>query len=313
MSNPLNGERLTKNERREQAREQARLQREEQKKKDRRNKILLQGGIILGVLGVAALIVVLILGSIRPAGPGPQNMASGGIHFTEGLQVTRTGALPAGADPVPTPRSDAGVLDIQVYVDYHCPFCGMFEENNQDYIVSLVDSGAATLEIIPVAILDRVSMGTRYSTRAANAAACVADTAPGSFLDFSALLFANQPPEPDPGLDDGELIALAEQAGATGPEVADCVNSKKFQGFVTAITTAVGNNPDLAHPTTGRFSTPTILVNGQRYLGALDDPQSFRLFLAQVAGEAFVEEETSNSTAEPTPSPTETPTPTPTP
>ena len=309
MSTSPSGDRLTKNERREQARENARIQRDEQRKKDKRNKILLQGGIILGVLGVAALVVVLIVTSIRPAGPGPNNMASGGIQFTSGFEVTNTAPLPNGADPIPNPTSDAAdALDIQVYVDYLCPFCGLFEETNQEYINSLVDSGAATLEVFPVAILDRLSLGTKYSTRAANAAACVADTAPDSFMDFSASLFANQPAESSSGLDDSVLIELASAAGADSDAVAECINGKTFSSFITAMTTSAVNNPDLAGAS-GGFGTPTIMVNGQRYNGPVDDAEAFRAFLVQVAGEAFVQEETATSTPTPTPEATETPAP----
>ena len=308
MSTSNSGDRLTKNERREQAREAARIQREEQRKKDKRNKILLQGGIVLGVLGVAALIVVLIMTNIRPAGPGPNNMASGGIQFTAGFEVTKTAPLPNGDEPIANPTSDdTGVLDIQVYMDYLCPFCGFFEDTNQEYINSLVDSGAATLEVFPVSILDRLSLGTKYSTRSANAAACVADTAPDSFMDFNAALFANQPAENSSGLDNSELIDLAGAAGATSDAIADCINSGEFSSFVTAMTTAAINNPDLANPTNGGFGTPTIMVNGQRYGGQVDDAEAFRAFLVQVAGEAFVQEDTATNT--PTPTPTETPAP----
>lgn len=304
MSNGLNGERLTKNERREQARENARALREEQKKKDRRNRFLLQGGIIVGVLALATVVVLLIVTSIRPAGPGPQNMASGGIQFTAGFAVTETEALPAGADPIANPVSDdADVLQIQLWVDYLCPYCNAFEQTNQEYINSLVESGAATLEIHPVAILDRLSLGTKYSTRAANAAACVADSAPDSFIAFHTSLFANQPEENSSGLDDSELVALAAEAGATSQAVADCITGKTFQTFITDMTTLTVNDADLANPDTGGFGTPTVLVNGQRYSGGLTDADAFKAFLVQVAGAAFVEEETATATPTPTATP----------
>jgi len=304
VSNGLNGERLTKNERREQARENARQLREEHKKRDRRNRLFLQGGIILGVVAVAAIVVLLIVTSVRPAGPGPRNMASGGIQFTTGFEVTSTPALAEGAELVPNaPSEDPDVLNIQVWVDYLCPYCNVFEQTNQEYINSLVDSGAATLEVFPVAILDRLSLSTKYSTRAANAAACVADSSPESFMAFHASLFANQPGESTAGLDDSELVQLAKDAGATSQAVADCITSKRFQPFVTAATSAAVNNSALVNPTNGGFGTPTILVNGQRYDGGLSDADAFKAFLVQVAGAAFVEEETST----PTPTPTATP------
>ena len=61
--------------RREAAREKARVLREEQKKKDRRTKLILQGSIILASLAIIAIIVLVVVNSIKPAGPGPRNMA----------------------------------------------------------------------------------------------------------------------------------------------------------------------------------------------------------------------------------------------
>ncbi len=90
-----NDARLTKNQRREDAREKARIMREEQKKKDRRNKIFIQGGIILGSLAIIALVTVLILNAIRPAGPGPLNMLSDGLKVGQGQVAATTPALAA--------------------------------------------------------------------------------------------------------------------------------------------------------------------------------------------------------------------------
>ena len=64
--------RLSKNEKREAAREKARVLREEQKKKDRRTKLILQGSIILASLAIVAIIALVVVNSIKPAGPGPR-------------------------------------------------------------------------------------------------------------------------------------------------------------------------------------------------------------------------------------------------
>ncbi|HWH98088.1 MAG TPA: hypothetical protein VNS80_06950, partial [Pseudolysinimonas sp.] len=81
---------MSKNEKREAAREQARIQRELQRKKDRRNKWMLQGGVILGSLAIIAVVTLLILNGIRPAGPGPANMASDGIQIGQGFVAKTT-------------------------------------------------------------------------------------------------------------------------------------------------------------------------------------------------------------------------------
>ena len=54
-------------------------------------------------------------------------------------------------------------------------------------------------------------MGTQYSTRAANAFACVANYSPDSAFDYSATLFENQPEEATEGLTNKQLIDLAKK------------------------------------------------------------------------------------------------------
>lgn len=292
--------RLTKNERREAAREKARILRAEQKKKDRRTKVLLQGGIILASLAIVAVIALVIVNSIRPPGPGPANMASDGIQLTQGAVATPTAALAADDEPIPNERDvEAGVLDIQMYVDYLCPICGQFEAANGEYIASLLENGNTTLEIHPIAILDRLSQGTKYSTRAANAAACVADSSPNDFLAFHNLLFANQPAENTAGLSDDELVALAAEAGAE--DVDSCVRDQQFKSWVAAATTRALNGPIPDSNVDKVQGTPTVIVNGVKYDGAVDDLASFRAFVVQVAGSDFVESTESTPTPTPTP------------
>lgn len=301
MSNGTSGDsRLTKNEKREAAREKARILREEQKKKDRRTKILVQGGVILASLAIIAIVAVVIVNSIRPAGPGPANMASDGIQLTQGFIATETPALEADADPIPNVRDEAaGTLDIQLYVDYLCPFCKQFEDTNADYIASLVENGNVTLEIHPISILDSRSQGTKYSSRAVNAVACFANYEPNLFYAFHMALFANQPAENTPGLSDDELITLAEGVGGDSADIAECIRSQEFKGWAAASTSRALNGPIPNANIEQVQGTPTVLVNGQKYEGAANDLASFQAFLIQAAGADF----TANSTPTPTPTP----------
>ncbi len=303
MSTPTGG-RQTKNERREQAREQAKQLREAARKTERRNRFLLQGGIVVAVLAVVAVVVVVIVSSVRPAGPGPQNMASGGLLVEAGGQVQTSTAKEAGTVPTPNPTpTDDGLIHIQTFVDYMCPYCGQFEATNAEYIKSLVDSGAASLEVVPISFLDRASLGTQYSTRAMNAFACVADSAPQNALDFHDLLFVNQPAESSTGLDDATLISLAGQAGATSPDIATCIQEQTFKSWTESAT-------DHAMQVTGVQGTPTVIVNGQIYSGtvngqsynnSLTDQATFRQFVAAAQGMQYVED--SQTTPTPTPTP----------
>jgi protein-disulfide isomerase len=293
--------RLTKNEKREAAREKARLLREEQKKKDRRTKLLLQGGIIVASLAIIAVVALVIVNSIRPAGPGPLNMASDGIQITEGFVATETPALQPGEDPVPNERAE-GELNITMYVDYLCPICGQFEEANGDYISSLLENGGTTVDIHPITILDRASQGTKYSTRSANAAACVANYSPNQFYDFHNLLFANQPEENTTGLSDDELVALTVEAGVNEADaIASCITGQEFKAWVANSSARALNGPIPNSNIDKVTGTPTVLVNGLKYEGAVNDLASFQAFVIQAAGEDFNESSTSTPTPTPTP------------
>ncbi len=292
--------RPSKNERREAAREKARQLREEQKRRERRNKVLLGSGIGIAALAIIGIVAFIIFTSIRPAGPGPANMASDGVKIGQELKAVTTAALPAGSDPVPSDSNPAGVVDIQVYVDYLCPYCGQFETTNSEQIESWVTEGSATVEIHPISILNSQSQGTRYSTRAANAAACVADIAPDSFFAFNSLLFEKQPKEGTPGLDNDTLVSLAKEAGASSGRIESCINSGDFNNWVTDATTRALNGPLPNTDVPKVTGTPTVLVNGKQYQGSLTDPTEFA---------AFVLEQTAEASATPTPTPTPEPTP----
>jgi protein-disulfide isomerase len=292
--------RPSKNQRRDAARNKATLLREEQKKKDRRNKVFLQGGIAVAAVAIVAIVALIIMNSIRPAGPGPANMASDGILISEGMKAVKTPALQPDAKPVASvPDSTGTVADIRVYIDYLCPFCGEFEATNSTQIAKWVDSGAATVEIHPVSILTSKSAGTQYSLRAANAAACVANYSPNDFYALNAALFANQPKEGTAGLSNDQIKKIVKSAGVTTSltQINSCIDDTTYKSWVLAATdrALTGPLPNAAIPAV--TGTPTVLVNGKQYLGSLQDPKEFAAFVLQSAGETY-------STSTPTPTPT---------
>jgi protein-disulfide isomerase len=130
-------------------------------------------------------------------------------------------------------------------------------------------------------------MGTRYSTRAANAAACVANYSPDQFWDFNTVLFQNQPAENTEGLDDSTLKNLTTQAGVTGQaEIDACIDDTPFASWVADATARALQGP-LPNTTEASVSgTPTVLVNGQKYNGSLSDAAAFADFVSQIADSA---------------------------
>ena len=275
--------------RREHARELARQEREAAQRRKKRNRLFVQGGVIVAILAVVAVVTLVIVNSTTSSAINPKNMASDGILFTgDGTTVSpvTTKALPIGDDPVPTDTSTLdSVVNIVTYIDYACPICQVFETTNAEQIDGLVASGDASLEIHPISILDRVSLGTKYSSRAANAAVCVANYAPDDYMAVNDALFAQQPAENTSGLDTAALKALVADAGADSEDVASCIGDKTFGDWVTAATDRVTDG-ELASDTVTEFvGTPTVLVNGQLYQGAVDDADAFASFVAQVAAE----------------------------
>jgi protein-disulfide isomerase len=287
MSKP---EETGKKARREHARELARQEREAAKRRQKRNRLFLQGGVVLAVLAIAAVIVVVVASSSSVSAVNPKNMASNGILFTgDGttLSPVETAAVPVGADLIPTDDSATdATVNIVTYIDYACPICKNFEEANAEQLKSWVTSGDATLEIHPISILDRVSLGTKYSSRAANAAVCVANYEPDQYMAVNDALFAGQPEENTSGLDTAELKTLVADAGADSDEVASCIQDKTFSDWVTSATDLVTSGSLASDTVTEFVGTPTVLVNGELYQGSVTDADAFASFVAEVAAAA---------------------------
>jgi protein-disulfide isomerase len=299
-------DRQSKNQRREAAREKSRLLRDQQRKKEKRSRFVLQGGVIIASLAILAVVTLVIINSVKAPSPGPRNMLSDGILIGEGFVATPTAALEAGEKPVPNViAADSDVIHIQMFVDYFCPICGQFEKTNGDQLATWVESGAASVEIFPMAILDRSSLGSKYSTRAANAAACVADNSPDQYYAFNTILFDNQPEEGTRGLEDDELVALTQEANVqNADQIETCITGQEFKNWVADARTRAQNGPiPNSNIEGGIEGTPTVIVNGVKYTGALNDDKAFASFVLQAENSSFNE----NSTSTPTPTPSATP------
>ena len=148
--------------------------------------------------------------------------------------------------------SDDPKVVLSMYEDFLCPHCGLFEQQFGPTVSKLIDSGAVAADYYMVAILDR--QGNGYSSRAANAAYCVADESTDAFRRFHAALYAQQPQE-GAGVypDNARLIEVARQAGAAGG-VPDCINKGRYTEMTQGLAAAAGIQ-----------ATPTIKINGEDY------------------------------------------------
>jgi protein-disulfide isomerase len=192
-------------------------------------------------IGVSAAVVVVLV-------------VLGGLVVFLNNQATAPGVAPEGGNV----NQETGAIsfgggddEVDVFVDFMCPICGDFEDAYGEQLQSAAASDDITLNIHPISILDRYSQNTKYSTRAAGAAYCVAENAPDSFLDFFNFMFTNQPQENTAGYTDEELAAYAEQVGAGA--AADCIADGTYMNFVRDQTNQ--------HEIQG---TPTVEINGER-------------------------------------------------
>lgn len=272
-------ENLTKAEKVAKAREEARQFREATKKKEAARKLWFKiSAIVVPIVIIIIVAIVMVTGNKRAVDATtivqPANATEHGVIVgkddavvppTAPTESSATATSTASADPAatasPSPSAPAtndsasDVAEIVIYQDYICPACKSFESQMSEGLKELRDSGKATVEYRFVTFLDAQSAGTNYSSRSANAAACVINQSPDKFYAFNAALYEQQPAEGSTGLPNTKLIEIAQSIGVTG--IDDCVKDGTYRGW-----TANANKVALDIPLTG---TPTVLINGTKW------------------------------------------------
>lgn len=247
-------ERLTKNEKREQAREEARRTREQQLAKEKKRKKLIKIlAVIVPIILIAVIVLAVVLNTKK------ENDYS---QVTKPANTTELGVIVGPEKKVlteipmePVASAEKAPAHVVVYQDYICPACKAFESTFATEIEEIIEEGAGVIEYRSLGFLDHLSSGTNYSSRAANASFCVANTYPEKFFDFNEVLYANQPAELTTGLSNVELGELAGSVGATGLE--ECISTGTHRGWI-----AENTKKALEVPVKG---TPTIVINGKEW------------------------------------------------
>ena len=278
-----NTPRPTRSEQREAARAKAKAMREQQKKGDKRNRILIQIGIVTSVLVASGAIAFAVFSASTQSQAVPVNATfNDGVKVGSGLKVYTPEFTP--------PMTQTNPVEIKIYIDYQCPICAIFELPNYEQLENWVSTGAATMEIHPLSFLDGRGSPNAFSSRAANASLCVADYSPDNFFAYNTRLFQSQPAEGASGPENSELIAFAQEVGVTNTEeVSNCINTKMFGSFIKDATERALSEPipGTQQTVTG---TPAIFVNGQQYTWATADelasPARFAQFVQLVTAEA---------------------------
>jgi protein-disulfide isomerase len=150
---------------------------------------------------------------------------------------------------------------ITFYEDFLCPACGNFERTFGPTVSNLIDTGAIAADYYMVGLLSR-PQNDDYSSRAGNAAYCVADESIDAFRRFHTALYTKEIQPSETGTtfpNNAKLIEIAREAGVVG-KVPDCVNSGKYTKMVDGLATSAGIH-----------ATPTVRINGEDYQWSTPD------------------------------------------
>jgi len=225
----------SKNDKAAQARAQAKAKAQaELKSKERRTTVVIIAASLLVIAAFAGIVYFIIDSSKTP-----------GLADVE---------WPAGADETGGILVGSAEAEVRadVYFDFMCPACGVFEETNAQTLQDFSESGDVAVYYHPLAFLNRYSAGTDYSTRSANASAVVADKSPEHFTAFFEAMFANRPEENTPGLTDERIAEIAVGVGVP-QEVADTFKDGEFNDWVLAASQQASID--------GVSQTPTLMID----------------------------------------------------
>jgi protein-disulfide isomerase len=222
--------------------------------KPNKNSVKSQGGDPFTrwlVIGMVTLVVVVGAVFSLSSESKAKNAAFTSLDSFESI-----GAVPATVD---SQAGDGIVFNpglttkVDVFEDFQCPICKLFEAPIGGYITSLIQEKKAQVTYHPLSFLGNGSKDDE-SIAASNAAYCAADE--DKFLDFHKALYDVQSEVENSGfLNTKNLITIGSKIGITSKSFVDCVTNKSKLVNVVASTASMQRY--------GVNGTPTTLINGK--------------------------------------------------
>jgi peptidylprolyl isomerase len=226
----------------------------------------------------AAVALILISAGLAPANalaaptPSPSAAIASAVVFPKG-------ALAPSYGIVFNPKA---VKKVDIWEDFQCPKCAVFESINKANIAKLISSKTVQVNYHPLSFIGVESQ------RAAMVAGCAADQ--GKYVQAHDLLFKSQPTKENSGTwTYPYLLKKMATIGLTNTAFKKCVNTEKYAAWIATVQQSVVN--------TSVVATPTVVVNGIQ-LNRTTDYSDPAAFMAAIANPAKI------VTATPTPSPT---------
>ncbi len=288
----------------------------------RQSRALLMRRVIIGLIAAVAVgavgtaVAFAVGSSMSKPELSPSGMTGDGVTVNDvTLASGASGSVPAAspsptsAAATPTPKTTekaAEPTEIHIYVDYLSAGASEFEKANARQLASWIKQGAVTVTYHPIALLTASSNGTKYSQRAASAAACVVTYSPDQFFDYNHELLTDQPKVDSDGRTDVQLADLAVAVGVQNvKKVRSCIEGEDFVGWAKDATERALKGPLPGSKNLKLNNEALIVVGGEAYVGALNDPAEFSQFVLTTASDQYY------GAVDPTPTPTPPATPVP--
>jgi protein-disulfide isomerase len=198
--------------------------------------------VIVSALAVVAAAVLIVVLNQRAAAPTDI--------------INAPSSYPAGvANGDALGRSDAPV-ELDVWSDFQCPFCGQFARTYLPRLVTdFVVPGQLRISAHDIAIVGRGSPNESFD--AAVAAACAG--AQGKYWQYHDLLFWNQHGENEGAFSRDRLAAMARRLSLDDAAWTSCLSDPNRAAAVSTATQRAA--------AAGINSTPTLVLDGQRSAG----------------------------------------------
>lgn len=224
-------------------REKANEQRKLQQKREKRNTLLIQLGIGVGVLALVGAVVafIVIQNQNRVFEPGATAKGSITLSGTDNIPLLVDGTA------VSLGEKDAPVT-IDLYEDYSCPHCADYAAEVGQTLLSLVAKGDAVVNYHPIRIV------SNYGVAAGSAATCVAANDSQKWPDFHDALFANHSQQSD-GWSAKDFASFAKAQGITDKDTLSCITQGAYADWIFSNT--------LESKKAGVNGTPTLFINGK--------------------------------------------------
>lgn len=143
--------------------------------------------------------------------------------------------------------NDENPFRIDIWEDFQCPYCKLFETEMSQYLETLVRDNQAKV------VYHMASFLGQESVRAANAVNCAVSE--GRFIEYNRALYEVQASENSGIFSNKNLVEIGKRLGITSPEFESCINDQKFADTVANVGKSMKEN--------GVEGTPTVFINGK--------------------------------------------------